>query len=77
MGVPRGLVRGALFFALVHVLTISGDTAGEALAVAAAAFLGRVPVALALGWLFVRRSTIWAPLGLHATFNGVLLILPS
>jgi membrane protease YdiL (CAAX protease family) len=71
----RGVVRGALFFAVVHVLTISGVRAGEALAVAAAAFLGRVPVALALGWLFARRKTIWAPLGLHATFNGVLLIL--
>jgi membrane protease YdiL (CAAX protease family) len=75
MGVPRGLIRGALFFAVVHVLTISGDTAGNAFATAVAAFLGRVPIALALGYLFVRRGTIWAPLGLHATFNAILLVL--
>ena len=35
----------------------------------------RIPVALALGWLFVRRGTIWASFGLHAAFNGLLLIL--
>ena len=75
MGRWRGVIRGALFFAIVHVLTVSGVEAGQALAVAAAAFLGRVPVALALGWLFARRGTIWAPLGLHAAFNGVLLVL--
>ena len=34
-----------------------------------------MPVALALGWLFVRRGSIWAPIGLHAAFNGILLIL--
>jgi membrane protease YdiL (CAAX protease family) len=75
MGRDRGLVRGALFFAVVHVLTISGSTAGEAGGAALAAFIGRLPVAFALGWLFTRRGTIWAPLGLHAAFNGLLLVL--
>lgn len=75
MGRWRGVFRGAIFFAVVHVLTISGVTASTALAAAAAAFLGRIPVAFALGWLFARRGSIWAPLGLHATFNGVLLVL--
>jgi membrane protease YdiL (CAAX protease family) len=75
MGRWRGVVRGALFFAVVHVLTISGVNASQAVAAAAAAFLGRIPVAFALGWLFARRGSIWAPLGLHATFNGVLIVL--
>ena len=75
MGRWRGVIRGALFFAVVHVLTITGVEAGQAIAVAFAAFLGRIPVALALGWLFARTRTIWAPLGLHATFNGILLVL--
>jgi hypothetical protein len=75
MGVWRGVIRGALFFAVVHVLTISGVDAGQAVAVALAAFLGRIPVAIALGWLFSRTRTIWAPLGLHAAFNGILLVL--
>jgi membrane protease YdiL (CAAX protease family) len=74
MGVSRGLVRAALFFAVAHVLTISGANANEAIGAAVAAFVGRIPVALALGFLFVRRETIWAPLGLHAGFNALLLV---
>jgi membrane protease YdiL (CAAX protease family) len=74
MGVSRGLVRAALFFAVAHVLTISGANANEAIGAAVAAFVGRMPVALALGFLFVRRETIWAPLGLHAGFNALLLV---
>ena len=34
-----------------------------------------LPIALALGWLFVRRGSIYASIGLHATFNGFLLVL--
>jgi len=75
MGRWRGVVRGALFFAVVHVLTISGVDASQAVGVALAAFLGRIPVAFALGWLFQRTGTIWASLGLHATFNAILLII--
>jgi membrane protease YdiL (CAAX protease family) len=74
MGVGRGLVRAALFFAVAHVLTISGANASEAIGAAVAAFVGRIPVAFALGFLFVRRETIWAPLGLHAGFNALLLV---
>jgi membrane protease YdiL (CAAX protease family) len=74
LGVGRGVVRAALFFAVAHVLTISGANAGEAIGAAFAAFVGRIPVALALGFLFVRRDTIWAPLGLHAGFNALLLV---
>jgi membrane protease YdiL (CAAX protease family) len=75
MGMSRGFIRGALFFAVAHILTISDVSAGPAIQAAVAAFVGRIPVALALGYLFVRRDTIWAPLGLHAGFNGLLLIL--
>ena len=75
LGPRRGLVLAALFFALVHVLTIGGSTAGEALGQAVVGFGSRIPVALALGWLFLRRGTIWAPLGLHAAFNAVLLVI--
>ena len=75
MGRWRGVVRGALFFAVVHVLTISGIDASQAVGVAIAAFVGRIPVAFALGWLFQRTGTIWASLGLHAAFNAILLII--
>ncbi len=75
MGRRRGIVRGALFFAVVHILTVGGGSAGEAFGLAVFAFAGRVPVALALGWLFARRGSIWASIGLHATFNGILLVI--
>jgi len=47
------------------------ETAGLAII----GFATRVPVALALGWLFVRNGSIWSSFGLHATFNAILLIL--
>ncbi|MBA2701620.1 MAG: CPBP family intramembrane metalloprotease, partial [Chloroflexi bacterium] len=52
LGKRRGLIRAALFFALVHVLTISGDSAAQAASLAVVGFATRVPVALTLGWLF-------------------------
>jgi membrane protease YdiL (CAAX protease family) len=75
MGKRRGLIRAALFFAFAHVLTISGTSAGPAIALAFAAFVGRIPVSLILTWLFVRYKSIWVPLGLHAAFNALLLVL--
>lgn len=75
MPVPRAVVRGAIFFAAVHIIGLTGVEAGQATAAAFVAFVARIPVALALGWLFARTRTVWAPLGLHATFNGVLLVL--
>jgi membrane protease YdiL (CAAX protease family) len=35
----------------------------------------RIPVALALGWIFLRRGSIWASFGLHAAFNATLLVI--
>ena len=75
MGSRRGIVRGALFFAVVHVLTVSGGSAGDAFGVAVTAFATRVPVSLALGYIFVKRGSIWASFGLHSAFNAILLIL--
>lgn len=75
MGERRGLIRAALFFAVAHVLTIGGPSAGPAIALAAAAFVGRIPVSFIITWLFIRRGSIWAPLGLHVAFNAILLVL--
>ena len=75
MGARRGLVRGALFFAFVHILTISGTSFGDAAAQAFIAFAIRLPVAFALGWVFINRRSLPASIGLHATFNGLLLLL--
>ena len=75
LGSRRGLVLGALVFAFAHVVTVTGPTAGDASEQALVAFVGRIPIALALGLVFLRRRTIWASFGLHAAFNGILLVL--
>ncbi len=74
-GARAGIVRAAILFAVAHILLLGGETAGQAFAIAVVGFLGRLPVALILGWVFVRRGTIWAPYALHAAFNGILIVL--
>jgi membrane protease YdiL (CAAX protease family) len=75
MAPGRAILRGALLFAFVHVLTIGGADASEAVRIAVIAFIARIPVAWLLGWVFVRRDSLWASIALHATFNGLALLL--
>lgn len=75
IGVRQGVLRAALVFAFAHVLTISGTSANDAIGLAVVGFGTRMPIAVALGWLFVRRGTIWASFGLHAAFNAALLVI--
>ena len=75
IGVWPGIVRAALLFGIAHVLTISGTSFGQAAGLAIVGFVGRLPVSLVLGWAYVRRGSIWASMGLHATFNGALILL--
>lgn len=75
LGERRGIAWAAIMFAVAHVLVVTGDTAGEAVALAVVGFATRVPLAIALGWLFVRSRSIWVPIGLHAGFNAILLTL--
>lgn len=70
IGPRAGILRGALLFALAHVLTLSGTPSAALIA-----FATRLPVALALGWIFVRRGSLVSSFGLHAMFNAIPLIL--
>jgi membrane protease YdiL (CAAX protease family) len=74
-GSLRAIIQGGLFFAIVHVMQVAGAATDQAFALALVAFVGRIPVAFALGWLFESRRSIWAPIGLHAAYNGVLITL--
>ena len=74
-GERGALVRAALLFALAHVINVSGDSLPQVGGLIVVGFVTRLPVAFALGWVFLRRGSIWAPLGLHIAFNGVILIL--
>ena len=75
VGVRGAIVRSSIVFVLAHVLFVSGDTFAETVRVAFVAGVVRIPVAFALGWLFVRTGSIWGPIGLHAAFNGILIAL--
>jgi len=75
VGVRGAILRSSLVFVLAHVLFVSGDTFNETVRIALVAGVVRVPVAFALGWLFVRTGSIWGPIGLHAGFNGILIVL--
>lgn len=67
------IVRTSALFALAHILTQGGESFSEAFGVAIVAAAARLPVALALGWVFLRRRSLWASIGLHAAFNAILL----
>jgi membrane protease YdiL (CAAX protease family) len=75
LGWRRALIRTAIFFAVVHALSTTATDFSEASRLVLLTGLVRVPVALALGWVFVRTRSIAAPIGLHAAFNGVTLLL--
>lgn len=76
-GPTRAIFQGGLFFAFVHVLTLGGSDFEHATRAALVAFVARIPVAIALGWVFVQRRSLVASFGLHATFNGALVVLSA
>jgi membrane protease YdiL (CAAX protease family) len=75
LGPGRAIVRATILFTLAHVVTVDGTDLPNALALIVVGAGSRVPVALVLGWLYVRRGSLWAPIGLHAAFNAALLVL--
>lgn len=76
IGPRAALLRATVFFAVVHIATLTSATFGEGVrqAILVLAVIG--PVGLALGWLFMRRGLIAAIAG-HAAFNlfGVLVLV--
>jgi membrane protease YdiL (CAAX protease family) len=70
----RAIVQGGLFFAFTHILTLGGPSFALGAQWALFAFLVRLPVSFALGWIFLRRS-IYASIAMHAAFNGLPLLL--
>ncbi len=77
LGPTSAIVRGGLFFAAVHVLTIGGSAFEPAVRAAMVGFVVRIPIALALGWIFVRRRSLAASIGLHAAYNGIAVLITA
>jgi hypothetical protein len=75
LGVGPAIVCGAIFFAIAHVVTMLDSSFAEGAQRALFAFVALLPVSLALGWLFLRRGSLYAAIGLHGTFNGLQVLL--
>lgn len=75
VGTRQAIVRSSIVFVLAHVLFVGGDTFGDAARVAFVGGVTRVPIAFALGWLYVRTGSLWGPIGLHAAFNAFLIVV--
>ena len=75
LGMRTAIIRGAIFFALIHVLGVTGSSFDEGAKEALIAFAVRLPVAALLGWALLRRRTLAAPFALHAAYNAIPLLL--
>lgn len=71
----RAILFSAIVFAFAHTLTVGGSSVGDAASVAAVAFVVRLPLGIALGWLWIRRRSLVAPIALHAAYNLVIVAL--
>lgn len=63
-------LRSAFFFAVVHVLGVEASSFGQGAVAAGIKVIVIFPVALVLGWLFLRRG-ILAAIGGHVLYNGL------
>jgi membrane protease YdiL (CAAX protease family) len=71
----RAILFSAIVFAFAHTLTVGGTSVGDALSVAAVAFVVRLPLGIALGWLWIRRRSIVATIALHAAYNLAIVAI--
>ncbi|MGA3030898.1 MAG: CPBP family intramembrane glutamic endopeptidase [Candidatus Limnocylindrales bacterium] len=76
MSRDSAILRASLFFAFIHVMNVqTGNDGGMALRAAIFNFGARVPVAIALSWLYMRRRSILASGILHGGFNGLITLV--
>jgi len=75
VGPRSAIIRGAVFFAIAHVVTLFDASFETGAQRALFSFLALMPVAIALGWVFLRRRSLYAAIGLHGAFNGIQLLL--
>ena len=71
----RAILFSAIVFAFAHTLTVGGTSVADAASIAAVAFLVRLPLGIALGWLWVRRRSLVATIALHAVYNLAIVAL--
>jgi membrane protease YdiL (CAAX protease family) len=69
----RAILFSAIVFAFAHTLTVGGTSVADAASVAAVAFAVRLPLGIALGWLWIRRRSLIATIALHAFYNLIIV----
>ena len=77
LGTNPAIVRGAVFFAFAHILTLLATDFGNGAATALSQFIALLPAGLALGWVFLSRRSLYAAIGLHAVVNLGLVVLAN
>jgi len=73
-GARSAIIRGAAFFAIAHVVTLTDASFATGAQRAAFSFVALLPVGLALGWVFLSRRSLYAAIGLHAAFNALQVL---
>ena len=74
LGARSAILRGALFFAIAHVVTVADVSFATGAQRALFSFVALLPVGLALGWVFLARRSLYAAIGMHAVFNGIQVL---
>jgi membrane protease YdiL (CAAX protease family) len=74
-GARTAILRGALFFAFAHVVTLVDASFAEGAQRALYSFVALLPVSIVLGWLYLGRRSLYASIGLHAAFNAIQVLL--
>ncbi len=75
IGVWPAIMRGALFFAVAHVVAQLDASFATGVQRALFSFVALLPVGITLGWLYLARRSLYASIGLHAAFNAIQVIL--
>lgn len=69
------ILRASLFFAFIHVMNVSTTDASVSWRAALFNFGARIPVAVTLTWLYMRRRSILASGTLHVAYNGLITLI--
>jgi membrane protease YdiL (CAAX protease family) len=75
LGRNSTILRAGLFFAAVHILNVTATVPDVAIRAAVFNFGARIPVAIALGWVYMRRRSLFASGALHGAYNGMIVLL--
>ena len=75
-GLVLNLISAAIIAPIgdAHVVALFDSTFEAGAQRALYSFIVLLPVGIALGWVFLARRSVYASIGLHATFNAIQVI---